>query len=200
MNDELNGQLSSRWIIPEYAQGALWIEGDASDPAPAIGEFGMFSLARPSQMVNVRWGAPDGAILARLRWQSDSLEWDGAVNVGGYIDAIHLTSVDGIEVAIGILYMGGQPLAPSQKPYPRRAERAAPIAQAEFHAGLAAEAPETLTTWLVSEESPLLTFAQDSMLNNTRLYCFGRLAEQGSGWETQFALPILLESITLFAP
>jgi hypothetical protein len=201
MNDELSGQLTSTWKIPDYAREALWIESDSSESAQTEGEFGLFTLSAPASVINVRWGAEDGCILARLKWQADTLEWDGSARIGGYIDAIHLTEIPGSPVAIAVLFMGGQPLKPAFAPYPNAQQRLMiPPHNTDFHAGLAAEAPESLTTWLVPEDSPLMTFTQDAMLQNTRLYCFGRLAEKESGWDRHFALPLLLESVTLFAP
>ena len=62
------------------------------------------------------------------------------------------------------------------------------------------DAPETVTTWLVSEESSLASVAQEAMTSGLRLYFFGSLAEEAGGWHRRFALPLLLESATVFAP
>ena len=44
----------------------------------------------------------------------------------------------------------------------------------------------------------MLTLAQDALVSKLRVYCFGRLAEEDGGWHEHFALPILLEAMTLF--
>jgi hypothetical protein len=200
MSNELNGQLTSRWTIPLYARDALWLETD-SGAVRADGEKGLFTLDAPTSMLTLRWSSVDGPALARLAWKAGNLEWDGTVRIGGYIDAIHLTEIPGVSFPITVIYMGGQPLKHDLVPYPTNTLRAHPPYRApDFHSGLASELPESVTTWLVSNDSPLTVMAQDAMLNDLRLYLFGRLADDKSSWGTHFALPLLLEAITLFGP
>ena len=69
----------------------------------------------------------------------------------------------------------------------------------DFLQGLADDVTESATTWLVGEESPLMSFAHDALLNGLRLWLIGKLAEEESGWDRFFGLPLMLESITVFA-
>ncbi|MDZ4763566.1 MAG: hypothetical protein SGI73_03370 [Chloroflexota bacterium] len=218
MNDSLTGQLTGNWAIPPYARAMLWIE--TSDAlVQTQGEHGTFALPSPADLVTLRWGndAPSaaslgegeryevgaGTALARLRWKADALDWDGQVRIGGYIDTMHITPISGLddERALVVLSVGGMPLLPSVQPYPdAAARRNVPYPFPAFREGMAEDVPETITTWLALDDSPVLTLAQDALVSKLRVYVFGRLADERAGWHKQFALPLLLESMTLFAP
>jgi hypothetical protein len=200
-NEQQAMQLAaSGWEIPPYAQTSLWLEGQ-SGCLHTEGEQGRFLCDAPLPELILRWGGADGAILAQFPWQTPSLDWGGRVSAGGFIDALHITSIPGLDFAIVVLFLVGQPLKPNVAPYPSRVMRAkTPYTTPEFFDGLVGDAPETLTTWLVSEESSLASLAQDALSNNHRLYFWGSLAEETGGWHRHFALPLLLESVTVFAP
>ncbi len=198
MNDELSGQLTTHWKIPQYAQNVLYLETDSGDSVQTEGESGLFTLEAPARLLTVRWGGADGPALTQLRWQVDSLDWDGTVKIGGFVDTLHLTEIPGAPYPIGVLAVGGQPLQPNFAPYPAAAMRQqTPYAAPRFDSALS-EVEESTTTWLVGEESPLLALAQDALVSKLSVYALGRLAEEHSGWHTHFALPILLEALTLF--
>jgi hypothetical protein len=201
MNDELSGQLTAEyWRIPEYAVDSLWLETE-SETLQTAGAAGLFELTVPAQALTLRWGGERGPALARLGWQVDNLQWDGSVRIGGFVDALHMTTLERDEMALTVLFMGGQPLKPKSRPYPDMHARAqVPYAVPSFEDGIADEVPEDVTTWLAPEDSPLVTMAQDAMMNKLRIYCFGHIAPAVGGWHWHFGLPILLESITLFAP
>lgn len=195
MNDERSGQLTSVWTIPAYARRMLWLDTEAAI-AQADGAHGVFRLETPAEVVVVRWGGAQGPALAQLRWRADSLEWDGTVRMGGFVDTLHLT---GEPYPVVLLSVGGQPLRYDAAPYPSAGERArVPYAAPSFSDGLAEEVEEGLTTWLAPDDSPLLTVAQDALVSKLPVYCFGRLAEEDGGWHEHFALPILLEAMTVF--
>ncbi len=198
MNDELSGQLTARWKIPDYAQNALYLESDSGDVVPTEGASGLFTLTEPAQRLFLRWGGAAGPALAQLRWQVDSLEWDGSVKIGGFVDMLHLTEISGAPYPITMLVISGQPLQPGTKPYPNAALRQQiPYVAPRFDAALS-ELEENTSTWLVGDESPLLALAQDALVSKLGVYAFGHLADEKSGWHHHFALPILLEAMTLF--
>lgn len=200
MNDQLSGQLTARWTIPAYARELLWLETE-SEAVQAQGAHGLFTLTAPAEWLTLRWGSAEGASLRQFRWQVDSLEWDGAVRLGGYIDAMHIAELPPLPDPVVVLSVGGQPLKPGIKPYPDLADRrAVPYPVPSFHDGLADEVDETVTTWMAFEGSPALALAQDALVSKLRVYLFGRLAEQAWGWHDLFALPLALEAMTLFAP
>lgn len=201
MNETLNSQLAApHWQIPQYARDLLWVES-ASGGDWASGERGQFSLKAPSPWVTVRWGGAEGPILAWRPWQHETLGWDGAVGVGGYLDSMHVTEIAGLDFPIMVFCLAGQPIKHDWSPYPIAEQRKqVPYTMPDFFGGLAVEAQETTTTWLAPEPSAFATIAQDALVNNLRLFCQGHLAEDAGGWAKHFALPILLESVTLFSP
>jgi hypothetical protein len=200
MSDRLNGRLTSDWIIPRYARDSLWLESPAGT-VRAAGEHGSFQLREVSPQVILRWSASAGPALAQLEWRPETLGWDGSVQMGGYVDAMHYTEIRGVMSPITILYMGGQPLKQNLVPYPSDRTRAhVRHYTPDFHTGLVAQLPEAVTTWLVPDTSPLARVARDAMVHNLRAYFFGRLADDDSGWGNHFGLPLMLEAITLFGP
>ena len=200
MNDELNGQLTQAWTIPAYARDMLWVEG-AGETVQVQGKRGTFRLETPSPVVTVRWGSADGPALTQLRWQVDTLDWDGAVRVGGFVDALHVTEQVDLPEPLTILHVGGQPLKPETLPYPAHAQRKqTPYAVPSYFDGLAEDVDEGVTTWMALSDSPVLVLAQDALVNKLRVTCYGSLAEDEAGWHEAFALPIILEAMSIFAP
>lgn len=202
METQQHGELAqTNWKIPDYAQALLWVEGDFNGVRIA-GETGAFVLDESPEYVTVRWGGGEGAALARLAWQGkETLGWDGGVRVGGYIDAVHITEIPGLESPVMCFFVGGQPLKQDFSPYPTAAKRGdTPYLAPDFYTGLAAEVPESTSCWLVSAESLLADTVREAMSNSLRLYLFGHLAAESGGWHRLFALPVLLESVTVFAP
>lgn len=200
MNDELNGQLTAGWLIPAYARDMLWVETPA-ETVPAEGARGAFALSSPTGLLTVRWGGAEGPALAQLRWQADSLEWDGSVRIGGYIDALHITEALDLPEPLTILHVGGQPLQAGTQPYPTFSRRKrVPYDVPSFFDGLAEDVAEGVTTWMALYDSPTVALAQEALVGKLRVHCFGSLAGDAAGWHEAFALPIALEAISLFAP
>ncbi len=198
MNDEIRNQLTDTWHIPVYAQPYLWVEG-LSGAGRAEGIHGEFELPSECPEVTVYWrDVHTGAALAHLAYKPGNLGWDGRVRVGGYVDAVHITEVAHAELTVAVIHLGGQPLLHDIQPYATPRNRASASFVPDFHAALDSNTAETFSTWIAPEDSPLTRIAYDSMLNNLRLHCFGRLADDENGWGGMFALPIMLESITVF--
>lgn len=199
MNDETRNQLTSPeiWTIPAYAQDMLYVDS-ISGTTKTFGATGEFELITHSPDITVYWRDIQlGVALAHLEWQSDSLGWDGTIKIGGYIDTVHMTDLTDHPSAL-IFQLGGQPLLPNSTPYPTPKDRKAAWVKPDFHMALSTNTPNCFSTWIIPKDSPLARVAYDSMLNNFRLHCFGRLAGDGTGWDDLCALPILLESLTVF--
>lgn len=197
MNDELTGQLGGD--IPEYAQSSLWLETE-SGVYQTEGESGLFELDASARMLTLRWGHESGPALAQLNWQIDNLQWNGVIQIGGMIEAIHLTDLPGMDTSIIVIHLTGRPLKAAAFPYASPAQRnTASYDSPDFLDSLVEDVDDTTTTWLVGDDSPLYALVHDAMLNNLRVWFTGQLAEDGSGWEKLFALPLLLETVTLFA-
>lgn len=200
MNDETNGQLTENWTIPDYAQGMLWLETD-DQFVQVVGEHGLFKLDYPAAHLLLHWGKDEGAVLRALTWRTDSLEWQGEISQGGHVEAIHISSLPGLDFEIALIPLWGKPLMANFKPYPTALQRSQmPYISQDFESGLLDECEDALTTWLVHAESPLVTLAQDAMMNDGNLCVWGRLAAEETGFHRHIALPLLLESATLFPP
>ncbi len=182
---------AKQWTIPAYAQGNLWLT-DGDSGVQTQGPQGHFSYQGEANVLVVRWGASNGPGLVQLDRQVKTLGWDGTVGIGGYIDAMHMRMFG--DEAVNLLYVGGQPL---MQPHP--SVELSDFTAPDFHKGLVHAVADGVTTWLTLHESPLAATAHDAMLNGLRIYAYGRLADDDSGWGSMFALPLVLEAITIFA-
>ncbi|MBK8027134.1 MAG: hypothetical protein IPK19_38535 [Chloroflexi bacterium] len=198
MNDQLSGQLVLDWAIPKYAQEMFWLESP-SGAVQTEGVQGLFTLPEPADSLVLRWGGAEGPALARLAWRVDSLEWDGTVRLGGYIDAMHIAPAGEVDGAIVVLHLGGQPLKPGAAPYVGGAQRKSlPYQTPGFFEGIDDDTAESFSTWLAVDDSPVLALAQDALVSKLRVWCFGRLTAEKARWHERFALPLWLGEMTLF--
>lgn len=195
MNDTRSGQLTTQIAIPAFARSHLWLE-TYTGCVPLEGPQGLFTLAAPAEHLILRWGGAEGSVLASLRWQADSLGWNGQIRIGGMVEAIHMMSVPNLDVGLAVLIVEGQPLTPGTTPYPTATQRLQlPYRLPDFFEGIESEIDPTVTTWLVPEDSGLLAMAQDAMSNNLRLYLQGTL---NAAWRDFAAIPLALDAVTLF--
>lgn len=198
MNDQLTGQLVLDWAIPVYAQDMLWVDGGAG-AVRTEGVSGLFTLPAPAETLILRWGSADGPALNCLRWRPDSLEWDGSIRVGGFIDAMHIAASGEVDGAVIVLQVGGQPLKPEAVPYAGgKLRKTVPYPAPGFFDGVMDDVDETFTTWIAAEDSPALMMAQDALVSKLRVWCFGRLTADKARWHERLALPIWLSEMTLF--
>lgn len=200
MNDDLAGQLTSDWRIPDYAQNRLWLDSDSSS-AQCEGENGLFELDAPAQVLTLRWNGEDGLPLTQLNWQIDNLQWDGSVRLGGLVEAVHLTELPDVDFPMAIIFFSGQPLRPETSPYSKPMLRG----QAQFTApdyldGVDDELDPMTVPLITFADSPLVTIAQESLTQHIPLHIYGTLDNSDANWHDYFALPIVWESVTIFAP
>lgn len=198
MNDERSGQLTGAWVIPPYARELLWLESEAG-AVRCEGEHGLFTLPDalpPGAPLTVRWGSADGAALVQLAWQPDALGWAGDVRIGGYVDALYAGPLEGINDPISLLYLSGAPLRVAITPFPGIAQRGQSFAPPRFHDDVS-DMTETVTTWLGFDGSAPMALAQDALVTKLPVFAFGRLANATWAWSRQFALPILLDGLTV---
>lgn len=200
MNDELTGALCDDYEIPAYAQDRLWLDSEGG-AARCEGESGLFSLNAPAQILTLRWNGADGIPLTALNWQADNLGWDGSIRLGGIVEAIHLTELEDVEMPMALIYFSGQSLKPELRPFPDASQRQlSRIQPPEFLNGIN-ELEHPMTVPLITfAESPLVAIAQESLMQKNPLYVFGKLADEEDEWHEYFALPLVWESVTVFAP
>ncbi|MCS6836281.1 MAG: hypothetical protein NZ750_09720 [Anaerolineae bacterium] len=199
MDDERSTQLAQdRWSVPRYAQSALWAQAEHGECVRAEGPQGLLSFSVPPSLLALRWGSAQGPILRLLSWQSDSLGWRGEVRIGGLIETIHYAAWDDGQL-LACLSVSGQPLWPRVAPFWGAGQRSAPQPMPDFYEGFPQEEDFQMTTWLVPGESPFLPTLETALGQQTPLYLFGRLAQDATPWPAHFALPIILEAMTLFS-
>lgn len=195
MNDELNAQLTAiGYKVPSYLRDKLTVVTD-SDSVRAEGDSGLFTLTVPAQTLDLYTGGEDGMALAQFRWQPDSLDWDGAVQVGGAVETLTIMEVG--DMPITVLTVLGAPLVPGALPY-APVGATLPHEPPTFEDGIM-RAEEQFYTFLAPEDSSLVTLAENALMGRLRVWFVGRLADEAAGWHTVFALPILLERGTVFA-
>lgn len=200
MNDDLAGQLTGDWIIPEYARNRLWLDTE-SGPARCEGAQGLFELEAPAQVLTLRWNGDDGLPLRQLNWQIDNLQWDGSVRLGGLVEAIHLTELPGVDFPMAIVFFSGQVLRPGTVPYAGVAMREAKaFAIPDYLEGVDDEHEPMTVPLITFADSPLVGIAQDSLVQKHPLHVYGRLDNSEARWDQFFAVPIVWESVTVFAP
>jgi hypothetical protein len=197
MNDELTAQLAIYgYTLPDYARPHLRVVTE-HDTVSVEGESGLFSLSVPAALLDVQFGVGEGPLLRRFRWQPDSLEWDGRVRIGGTVEAITVTEFR--EVPIALLTVLGVPLIADAEAYiPATLRGTTNHAPPAFADGVIA-ADERFTTWLAPESSPLVAMAENALNNRLNVWVGGRLAPSAAGWQNVAALPLLLETATVFA-
>ena len=191
--------LTINYDIPVYAQPKLFVQSDA-ETVTVDGNQGQFQLTiAPSMMITLRWLDAAGAALYVFELQPESVAWDGRICVGGYIDAMHSYHAGGKDW-LTLLYLGGQPVQTADIPGSIRSQSILANHNLDFHQGLASHLHETVTTWLVPSESPLVAQAQAAMFRNARVHLFGELASDDDPAVNQFALPLRLNAMTVFPP
>ena len=191
-------QLTSDWRIPSYAQAMIWAKNEI-DAAQAEGNQGTVTMQVDKSPITLHWGGPQGPAITQIKWQPQDLQWDGSIRIGGMVDAIHLSAFPGIEEAIAVVHIGGQPLLPDTVAFAKGSQRQAiPYADPEWMEGIDSEVAFGYTTWLVGEDSPLYAVIYDALSSKMPIHAYGLLPSVTQGWHQQLALPILLQSVTVF--
>lgn len=200
MNDDLAGQLTSDWLIPDYAKGRLWLDSDGGS-ARCDGMYGLFELDAPTQILTLRWNSDEGLPLTQLRWQIDNLRWDGSVRLGGIVESVHLTQLPEIEFPMAIVMFSAQPLRPEIQAYPNASQRhMTQFTPSDYLDGVDDTMPPMSVPLITFADSPLVSIAQESLTQSNPLHIYGTLDNSESQWHDFFALPIIWESVTVFAP
>lgn len=198
MNDELTGQLAaSGWRIPTALQSHLWLKTD-HETVRVKGDVGLFTLTVPAKRLDILVGEGDNSTrLARLHWNADSLEWHGAIRLGGQVESLTVLQV-GRQVVTAATVVGSL-LKWRATPYVTAGRRGIhDVSPDSYDEGILADS-ETITTWIMPEDSPLSSMMESALLNNTRVWLRGQVAENNSPWYSEFAVPLVLERATLFA-
>ncbi len=192
------GQLSSDFRIPSYAQDMLYLVS-AGTATQVEGGHGHFSLeAAPEFPLRLVWGGPNGPIVAV--WQSipdpTKLDWDGRVRIGGFIERLHARELGGLEIVIAEVVGGSFPVDHVGLPsldemrrgiYARPSDKE-PLDQDQSY------------PFIILAESNLASLVQDALISGIAVDAYGALASEAGRWHEVVGLPLLLDTLTLLAP
>jgi hypothetical protein len=90
---------------------------------------------------------------------------------------------------------------PDTRPYPGASQRHLPEFPVPYYVDRVDDTTRPMVvTLLTLADSPLAAHAQEAMLQKMPLHIYGHLADEAHGWHRFFALPIIWESVSLFAP
>ncbi len=192
------GQLTSNFRIPSYAQDMLYLVS-AGTATPARGKQGHFGMERaPELPLRLVWGGANGPTLAV--WQTipdqGNLEWDGRVRVGGFVQRLHARELGGLEIVIAEVVGGSFPVdhvgLPSLDEMRRgifaRPSDEEPLDQDQSY------------PFIILAESNLASLVQDALVSGIAVDAYGALASEAGGWHEVVGLPLLLDTLTLLAP
>jgi hypothetical protein len=200
MNDSLTAQLTSDYTIPAYAQNRLWLDSETGS-AKCEGGKGLFELEAAAPILTLRWNGEHGVPLTQLAWQVDNLGWDGSIRLGGIVEALHLTHLPDIDYPLAIIFFSAQPLKPHIRPFPDASLRnLAHFPDASYIDGVDDSGEAWTVPFITFADSPLVPIAQESLSQHNPLHVFGSLANEEDSWHDYFALPLVWESVTVFAP
>lgn len=190
----------SDWQIPAYAQEMLWVQ-QGGNTVQAAGPRGEFSLAvsEPGPM-QVAWGADDGPVILVTDLTTDDappeIHWQGTVNVGGFIERLHVLETHGLELVIAEIE--GRLLA---RDYPRLPSLAQMHEKAfSRSADYPAQTLDFMYTVLAQADSIQAEYLHHAMVSELAVDCFTSLGPQEGQWHEIVGLPLLLNSVSVLAP
>lgn len=181
--------------LPPYAKGMLWLAGANGfqaqvNASPA--EIPAFSEESPLML---RWGTPDGSLLAMWTEYQPIVRWDGQLRIGGHVEISHLLVIDDLEWMI--VEVTGKPLASAMVRLPSLAA----LRQAPFQRPIYFSYDDTPDYWyafLLPLENPLSDFAHHALVNGHAVDCYATFAAQKAGLHKVIGMPFVLESMTLY--
>lgn len=177
--------------IPMYARDMLWL---TTGETFATNQFDQAMDVPDDQPLLLRWGHPQGSVLARWPSPVEKIKWDGQTYVRGTVEAVHLLTVKNLELMV-VEVVGNVPVTPLTR-FPSLADlQAQPFERSPFRES------DMLPGWyafLLPLDSPLGDFAHHSLTHGGTIDAYGTLSDDKSGFYHLVGLPLLMESLTLF--
>lgn len=194
----MSGRIAGRWRIPAYAQDMLYIVSGESR-AQLQGTDGQFVLeGELSDVLRITWAWwRVGPTLVHwpLPLETDDLEWDGRVKVGGFVQRLHAREIGGMEIVIAEIVGGAFEASYGDLP-----------SLEDMKGGIFARPAdsEPLGTgqtypFILNAESNFAALAQDALVSGLAVDAVGILADDDTGWQQVCGLPLLMESLTMLA-
>lgn len=189
---------SSGWKIPAYLQSHLYVE-TPHETVQAKGDVGLFTLTQATDTLDLVMGGAGGTRIARLAWQHGGLGWRGDVRIGGMVDSMTLLTVN--EQPLSAANVAGLLMKPNARPCVNAGKRGiADMEPMSYREGLfSLDDDEQLTTWVMPEGGGFAAMLESAMFNSSKVWMVGEVATEGSGLHTHFALPLVLQQLTVFS-
>lgn len=178
--------------LPNYAKDMLWMTS-GEDFQAQVPENLQVRLENLTTGLTLRWGTPNGSPLRHWTTVSKDIVWNGHVRVGGHVECLHVLSFD--EADLLIVEIRGS-LLPMNNP---RLPSLADLKQAPFERNVFTDFEEGWYAFITETDSPFADFLHHSLVNGQSLDCYGVLADEASGFHQIVGMPMLLESVTLYA-
>lgn len=179
--------------VPLYAKNMLWMTSSAGFEQ-RLPESLQMTLPELSEGLTLRWGTAQGSPLRYWSDTTKNLIWNGHVRVNGHIDCSHLMTLEHTEILIleihGSLIPLDQPRMPSLEDLKK-----SPFERSPFLENI----EEAWYAFVLELDSPFADFTHHALVNGQAIDCYGRLADEAAGFHRLVGLPLLLESLTLYA-
>lgn len=179
--------------VPAYAKNMLWITS-GSEFQQRIPETMQATLPAAPDGLTLRWGTATGSPLRYWPETTKNIIWNGHVRVSGHVDCTHLIRVGKMDMLI--LEVRGS-LLPLNKP---RLPSLEDLRKAPYEHDLFLEnIEEAWYAFVLELDSPFADFTHHALINRQAVDCYGALAEESGGFHRLVGMPLLLESMTLYA-
>jgi hypothetical protein len=189
------------WVIPAYALDMLWVttpKGVASE-LHLDGSFMLDPVQEAVSQIQLRWGNPTGSLLTF--WEaydaeySLSLQWDGHVVLGGFIERTHILDHDDLPLMIVEMVGGAYPIGFKMLPTMEMLQQGNFSRDNDFD-------PTHENQWyslLLPLESPLSDFVHHALVNGSAIDCYAHFADDESRWHQLMGMPLVLDKLTLLS-
>jgi hypothetical protein len=190
----------TKWPIPLYAQGMLWVRC-GEQAVQASGPHGAFTLETVQDDMVLAWGVTEGPLLARWTIAEPGdpiiLNWAGSVGVGGFVDRLHILDTRGLEIVVAEIE--GNLLPADYHRLPTLADMRRGLFRRSDEPALPNSDP-AVYTFLALADAVHAEYLHHAMVSGLAVDCFATLGPQDGRWHEIVGLPLLLDSISLLAP
>lgn len=166
------------WRVPAYAQDRFVIRTDID-------------------FVNLHWLDVNGPVL--VYWEpparGESINWDGTVSVGGFIERLHARRIAGVDFIVAEVVGGAFPADYTNLP-----------TMADMSAGIFARPPDIgpadvgqMYPFIFEADSHFAALAQDALVSRLAVDVIGHFAPDEDRWHEVCGLPLIADTLTLLS-
>lgn len=178
--------------LPDYAKDMLWITsgGDFQTQVP---DNLQIEVDNPIHGLTLRWGTSEGSPMRHWPTVTKNIVWNGHVRVAGHVECLHLMTFDELELLV--VELRGS-LLPMERP---RFPSLEDLKKSPFERDIFIESESAWYSFLLEADNPMTDFVHHALVNGYSMDCYGKLADDASGFHHIIGMPMLLESLTLYA-